>query len=279
MHPVRNRAYILGIGACLALSVSSARAQVPAPALDARSLQLDDLRRFAARYQYDDVSGIDPWQDASLEVAQRFGFGTVIAGVNGAQRYRQNGVQVELQAYPRLTRKSYVFIDAAWSNNKDVYLPFRASLEPYYNFSNGWETSAGARYLQTTGTDVVTYTGTIAKYFGNYWLSGRPSFSRVATSNSYGWEVTGRRYFSDRYDYLALLVGRSLGIDAETRDPLRFTRPARLGDFLARIERRQPLGRSHSRATYGIGYEREEIAPGRNRLHRSATLGLEWFTP
>ncbi|MFN2636418.1 MAG: YaiO family outer membrane beta-barrel protein [Gemmatimonadaceae bacterium] len=279
MHPVSSRALILGLGTCLVLSAALARAQVPGAALDARTLPLDDLRHFATRYQYEDVTTIDPWQDVSVEYAQRFGFGTMVAGVNAAQRYRQNGVQFELQAYPRLSRRSYLFIDGAWSNSKEVYLPLRLAAEPYYNFSNGWETSAGARYLQTPGTDVVTYTGTLAKYFGNYWLSGRPSYSPATTGNSYGWEVTGRRYFSDRYDYLTLLVGRSIGIDAEAKDPLRFTRQAKLGDLLARLERRQPIGRTRSRITYGIGYEREEIAPGRNRLHRSATLGLEWFTP
>jgi hypothetical protein len=30
---------------------------------------------------------------------------------------------------------------------------------------------------------------------------------------------------------------------------------------------------------YGVGYQREEIAPARYRLHRTATFGLEWFIP
>lgn len=44
-------------------------------------------------------------------------------------------------------------------------------------------------------------------------------------------------------------------------------------------ERRQAIGRSHARATYGIGYENEQTAPGVTRLHRSATFGMEWFLP
>jgi YaiO family outer membrane protein len=241
------------------------------------SRQLDDFRRVGVRYQYDDVSDVDPWQDLSLEYAQRLPFGTVISAVNAARRYGKNGAQLELQAYPRLTRRSYVFLDLAASSSKEVYLPLRVVAEPYYNFANGWELSAGAHYVQTAGPDVYSYTGTLAKYFGNYWISARPSFTRAPDNNSYAWGMTGRRYFGDRYDYAAVTVNRSVGVDPEARDPSTFTRLPKLGGFAVNLERRQPLGRSHARATYGIGYHKEQIAPGRNRLHRSATLGLEWY--
>ncbi|MEO7822886.1 MAG: YaiO family outer membrane beta-barrel protein [Gemmatimonadaceae bacterium] len=240
---------------------------------------LDDRRRLGVRYQYDDLSDIEPWHDLALEYAQRLPFGTLVLGVSGARRYLKNGVQFELQAYPRLTRRSYVFLDVAASSSTGVFLPLRLVAEPYFNFATGWEVSAGVRYLRTPGPDAYTYTGTLGKYFGNYWISVRPSFTRVPDNNSYAWGLTGRRYFGDRYDYATLTASRSVGVDPEARDPAAFTRIPRLISYAVALDRRQPLGRSGTRATYGIGYQQEQIAPGRTRLHRSATVGLEWYVP
>ena len=240
---------------------------------------LDDLMRVATRYQYDDVSGIDPWHDWSLSLAYRTPVGSVIAGVNTARRYEKNGAQLELQAYPFLTARSYLALNGAWSGSTGVFLPMRLSGEAFYNFPSGWETSVGARYFQTPGPDILFYTGTLGKYFGNHWVSGRPYFTGFARDDSYGWELTGRRYFADRFDYLSLLVSRSVGAAPEARDPQLFTQSERPTSFLARLDRRQRLGATHLRLTYGVGYERERIAPEVTRLHRTAALGLEWFIP
>jgi YaiO family outer membrane protein len=270
----------LSIGTLLTVGVADAISQVvPAPTADsARTRPLDDLRRVAVRYGYDDPSDVEAWHSLSIELAQRLRFGSVIGGLNAARRYEKNGAQLELQAYPFLTARSYLTLIAGWSPSTGVFLPLRLSAEPYYNFANGWETSAGVRYLQTPGPDVYVYTGTLARYVGNYWLSGRPHFSRTSGATSYGWEANGRRYFADRYDYVALRVSRTIGVDPEAVDPQRFTRPARLGGILAQLERRQPMGKSR-RATFGVGYGREQIGAGRTRVHRSATAGIEWFVP
>jgi YaiO family outer membrane protein len=275
-------AHIVGTSFVLACPIAIAGGQAPVHAhRSERPAPLDDLRRVGARYQFDNVSDVDPFQDATLEYAERLPMGTVVLDVNAARRYGTNGTQLELQAYPHLGRHSYVFLDVAASSAKEVFLPLRVSAEPYYNWANGWEMSAGAQYLRTPGSasDLYTYTGTVAKYFGNYWISARPSFTPSQISNSYGWGFTARRYFSDRYDYAALTFSRNIGIDPSATDPTVLARPPRLGTYTVSLDRRQPIGRTRSRAAYGIGYQREEIAPARFRLHRTATFGLEWFIP
>lgn len=109
----------------------AAQAPLAATAGQENARPLDDLRRVAVRYQYDIVSDIGPWQDVSLEYTQRLPFGTVVSGVNGARRYGKSGAQFELQAYPRLTSHSYLFLDAAVSSSRDVFLPLRVVAEPY----------------------------------------------------------------------------------------------------------------------------------------------------
>lgn len=273
-------ALIVGTSFVFACPVGLAGAQAPARTVRPEpSRPLDDLRRVGARYQFDNVSDVDAFQDATLEYAERLPLGTVVFDVNGARRYGITGTQFELQAYPHLSRHSYVFLDVAASPSKEVFVPLRVSAEPYYNWSNGWEMSAGAQYLQVPGTDVYTYTGTIAKYFGNYWVSARPSYTPAPDNDSYAWGVTARRYFADRYDYATLSFTRSVGVDPSATDPTEFARPPKLGSYTVSLDRRQPIGRTRSRAAYGIGYQREEIAPARYRLHRTATFGLEWFIP
>lgn len=273
-------ALIVGTSFVLASPIATAGAQSPASVTRPEPARpVDDLRRVGAHYQFDNVSDVDPFQNAAVEYAQRLPIGTVVLGVNGARRYGTNGSQFELQAYPHLGRHSYVFLDVAASSSKEVFVPLRLAAEPYYNFSNGWEMSAGAQYLQTTGSDIYTYTGTLAKYFGNYWISARPSYTPAPDNDSYAWGVTARRYFSDRYDYLSLSFNRSVGVDPNATDPAIFARPPKLGNYLVSLDRRQPLGSTRSRAVYGVGYQREEIAPAKFRLHRTATFGLEWYIP
>lgn len=279
---VLRRGALAHILAGLAVAVPSAGSQTisaPPPTQAAETRPLDDLRRLAVRYQYSDLSDVNPWHDASVMVAQRTRYGSVIAGVNAARRYDRTGLQYELQAFPRLTRRNYIAFSGAWSPSTAVFLPLRFSAEPYHNFPNGWEASAGLRYFRTPGPDVFVYTGTVAKYFGNYWISARPHLTGFSRDDSYGWELTGRRYFSHRYDYVSLMVSRSIGVTPDALDPQRFAQQVRLGGFLGRIERRQPLGASPFRVTYGAGFERQEIAPGRLRRHHSGMVGIEWFVP
>jgi YaiO family outer membrane protein len=284
VNVVRGGTLALVALAGLAIASRSAGSQItplslPSPAPAAETPPLDDLRRLTVRYQYDDLSDVDSWHDASVMLAQRTRLGSVIAGVNAARRYDDTGLQYELQAYPLLTRRSYLALNGAWSPSRSVFIPLRLSAEPYYNFASGWETSAGVRYFQTPGPDVFVYTGTLAKYFGNYWVSARPHLTGFSGDDSYGGELTGRRYFSHRYDYVGLLVSRSIGVSLDALDPQRLTQRARLSGFLARLERRQPLGASPFRVMYGAGYERQQMAAGRVRRHHMAVAGIEWFVP
>jgi YaiO family outer membrane protein len=280
MRPGRFALIVVASFVC-ALPVVSAGAQSSAAARPEPVRPLDDLRRVGARYQFDNVSDVDAFQDATLEYAERLPIGTVVVDVNAARRYGNNGSQLDLQAYPHLGRHSYVYLDVAASSSKEVFVPLRISAEPYYNWANGWEMSGGAQYLQPPGSaaDLYTFTGTLAKYFGNYWVSARPSYTPSQDNNSYAWGVTGRRYFSGRYDYASLNFTRSVGIDPNANDPTMFVRAPKLGSYTVSLDRHQPIGRTRSRAVYGVGYQREEIAPARYRLHRTATFGLEWFIP
>lgn len=244
---------------------------------DERPVSTEDDSRLNAYYQYDYIGSIAPWRTLTVEGAHHFLPGTVVGRVNLAERFGSRGSQIEVEAYPRLTSRSYLYSAIAVSGSRSVFVPLRLALEPYYSFRNGWEGSAGARYFNTPGPSVFTLTGTIGKYVGNYWFSGRPSLTVIRGTHSIAASMVGRKYFSGRYDYLSVAGSLTNGANTESPDPTRFERTPRLHSYQFSAERKIPLGSRPARFTIGAAYEHEAIAPLRFRNHRSVTVGLEWF--
>lgn len=239
--------------------------------------QTEDHFRITGRYQLERVTGISIWRQGDLETAQLTPVGPLLGRLSFANRYGNSGLQFGADAYPRIGKRSYVYAAAAYSDDRGVFVPFRAALEPYFNLNNGWETSAGLRYIAVSGADVVTYTGTVARYIGNYWISGRPSVSVQSGKTSLSGAVTTRKYYADRYDYIGLTISGNSGPDPEAKDPLRLIRPGQLKSYGVRGERRKPLANSRTRIMVAAGYEREQVAASRFRNHALVVLGLEWF--
>ena len=276
MAHIRTSALAIAI----ALSAPAAAAQteravsppVPTPASS------EDLTRAAATYEYDYLGGgASPWSELVLDIARRFDAGTFVARANLAERFGKKGHQLEAEAYPHLAQHAYAYAAIAVSPSRDVFVPLRVAFEPYYNFASGWEASAGIRYFHTPGPKVLTVTGTVGKYFGNYWISGRPSLSTAAGARSFTAAIIGRKYFSGRYDYLSVAASRSTGADIESSDPERFLRPSRFRSYEAHADWKRPLADRPFRTMVGISYEHEQVAPLRFRNHRRFTLGMEWF--
>lgn len=272
---IHAAALVIAITLCARAAAAQTERAVSPPVPNAASSE--DLTRAAAAYQYDYIGDAPPWRALALDVARRFDAGTFVARVNLAERFGVKGHQLEAEAYPHLSQHSYVYAAVAVSGSRAVFVPLRAALEPYYNFTSGWESSAGIRYFHTPGPSVLTVTGTVGKYFGNYWISGRPSVSTAAGVRSYTAALIGRKYFSDRYDYFSIAASRSIGADIESSDPGRFLRPPRFRSYEVHAERKRPVGKFPFRATLGASYEHEQVAPLRFRNHRRFTLGLEWF--
>lgn len=237
----------------------------------------EDLQRVGARYQVDFLSDVDAWHDLSLDFSRLLSHGPVAARLNFARRFGTTGVQAELDAYPRLSSRSYLYLAVAASASDQVFIPFRAAVEPYVELGN-WEASLGLRYFRVPSASVRVFTGSAGHYFGNYLISVRPYISVLDSERSYAGEVVWRKYFTGRYDYVSVALTGSRGLDPQARDPFRSSRRVSLTALGARVERRQPVSRG-IRALFGAGWEREELAPGKFRRHATLLGGLEWFIP
>jgi len=63
---------------------------------------------FSYDYVYFDKQFSDPWHLASFEYTRRTGIGSVTGRVNYANRFTENGVQYEMDAYPRISKKHFI---------------------------------------------------------------------------------------------------------------------------------------------------------------------------
>lgn len=231
-----------------------------------------------ARYDLDAVTGLDAWQELTVEGARPVGETMLIARVREARRFGLYGTQVEGEAYPHLDPLTYLYLGVAGSSSSDVYPTLRLAGELYRELPAAWEVSLGGRHVRTPVVRLNTITGTLARYMGNWWLSARPSYTSYSGEHASALSGVARRYFSGRYDYLSMTVSASAGADPEARDPLRLERAATLHGWAAHVERLRPVG-ERLRLRYGAGYEREGLASGGTREHRTVVLGVDWVMP
>ncbi|MCP3981098.1 MAG: YaiO family outer membrane beta-barrel protein [bacterium] len=213
--------------------------------------------------------GTDSWQMTSLSYRRSMGFGSLIGRVNAAQRFDDNGVQFEVDAYPRVAPDSYLFLNAGVSST-DLFPELRYSAEFYHNFERGYEGSAGFRRLEFDSSDVMIYTGTAAKYMGRYWLALRPNYVTKDDGNSTSGSLALRRFFGGRYEYAELVVGGG----TESQDDFITQTEDSLDSFKVRFElRRRVSDRMILKGNAGV--RSQEFLNDRTRDSFFLGLGIE----
>ena len=72
---------------------------------------------------------------------------------------------------------------------------------------SSFEFSAGIRYLDFSSSNVLIYTGSVGKYYKNYWFSLRPFITSKSTGFSISSLLLIRKYIRSRDNYLGILFG------------------------------------------------------------------------
>ncbi|HEY3389067.1 MAG TPA: YaiO family outer membrane beta-barrel protein [Prolixibacteraceae bacterium] len=227
-------------------------------------------------------SDANPWNFASAAVGHKTStFGTVTLRYNYAQRFGNVGNQIEVDAYPAIAKGIYMYLNAGISNKKNF--PYsRISAEPYFKLPAGFEMSLGLRYMNfdnnriaaMDSNKVLIYTGTIGKYYGNYWFSFRPYLTPGKDGWSKSASITIRRYFNDADNYLSLILGTGVSPDEQQYafDPvLYYLKSNKIG-----LEYQQKIGHRFF-LNCGTGFATEEIRVGSKRNRLSFDLGVSYL--
>lgn len=252
---------------------ATAFAQADTSSVDARAPI--DTAAIGAQLSFEHVEGIDPWVMLSGHRTFVPRWGAAVARITAGERFGSVGVQAEMEAYPRAGRVGYLYIAAAISPHEDVFVPLRAALELFSSPTGAIELSGGARLFHVSSRSIVAYTGSIGGYRGNYWYAFRPYLVKDGRTLSTTGQISLRRYWAGRYDYVGMYVSATRGTDPTVDDPSRIDRDADLTSFSARVERLRPLRDGLLRFGYGLGVESEEVAQSRRRLHILATVRVE----
>jgi YaiO family outer membrane protein len=217
--------------------------------------------------------GLRAWRYSSVSIGRRGSAGSLIGRVNYANRFGTSGMQVEADAYPRLSRHAYAYVSAGYSQS-DVFPAWRSGSELFVSLPNGWESSAGYRQLRFHGTPVTLFTGAVGKYVGNYWFSLRPYVRQKTNGTSSSTSLTARRYFADADHFIGVRAGYGSAPSDQA-----------VPDALA-LERTQSFSASSQGSvgihggvlcTWTVSYDSEALSASRTRNSWTANAGLKFL--
>ncbi len=154
----------------------------------------------------------EAWHLASLAYSMQTKSGSYTARLNYANRFNANGVQGELDAYPRINKTFYTYLNFGYSSATGVFPKYRAGLSLYANLPRSFEAEAGLRYLYfTQGTHIYTFY--VGKYYKSFLFSARTYIVPSSNAASQSYNVAGRYYFAGADDYVGLNVGTGISPD------------------------------------------------------------------
>lgn len=216
----------------------------------------------------------DPWQITALTYSRKTKLGSVIARANYANRFGNKGFQYEIDAYPKFTENSYVYLNYGFSNNS-LFPKNRYGMEWYQNLPKVFEASLGMRLLQFSDSYVDIYTATIGKYAGNYWLSLRSYVTPDTTGTSVSGSFQVRRYFSDPENYLGFKMGYGVSPD-ENRDIIDSADRLNLKKGSVRLDYNHII---NHRFIFNVGAEwgTEETRPGTMSSYYTFDASVAWL--
>ncbi|WP_448105141.1 YaiO family outer membrane beta-barrel protein [Pedobacter panaciterrae] len=161
---------------------------------------------------YFDKQFDDPWHLVSVDYSHQTALGSVIGRINYANRFKNNGVQFEIDAYPRISNTFQAYISGGYSNNVGVFPQYRAGFSLYANLPASFEVEAGFRYL-TFGESTWIYTASVGKYYKSFWFNFRTFLTPSNNEVSQSFALTSRYYYGGADDYFSLRLGTGLSPD------------------------------------------------------------------
>jgi YaiO family outer membrane protein len=150
-------------------------------------------------------SVFDPMQYYSLKYGRQTKYGSFTAKFNFNRRFKENGVQYEIDLYPKIIKGLYGYLNAGYSNSF-LFPKSKYGAELFKSLPKGLEASLGFRILNYSTTTTI-YTGSIGWYTGNnYWL-----FRSYVTPSDAGSSLSGaltyRLYRKDADNYFSAAIG------------------------------------------------------------------------
>jgi YaiO family outer membrane protein len=224
------------------------------------------------------------WQSASFQYQREAKWGTWVGKINVASLVfsqknvsSNKNIQLEADAYPKLTSNSYMYLNYGYSPG-ELFPTHRAGAEYFHSFRNGWEASAGGRYLYFEDGIIkhtIITTGSIGKYISNNWLSFRPYiiFNNENISQSY--YLFYRHYLSNVNNYLGCALGFGISPD-EAFNKNGNVYQTNMDSYRLRLDFQHELGKRFILRVM-LGNTLEEYAPKLYHYRFDSNIYLAWL--
>ena len=185
----------------------------------------------------------DPWHIVSLDYSRSTKAGSFIGRVNYANRFKTDALQFEADAYPRISRTFYSYVNGGISDKSGVFPQYRAGFSLYANLPKSFEAEAGLRYLYFSDATWI-YTGAVGKYLKNYWFNFRTYITPGKESVSNSYSLTTRYYFKET-NYFGLGLGTGISPD-ETANNIQLANLYKLKSYRISADYRNTFNKLNS---------------------------------
>ena len=160
-------------------------------------------------YHYDHFNRIlTPWSYASMYFMHRTEAGNISAAMNYANRFQSQGLQYEVNLYPRISSSMKASLGAAYSKDS-IFPSLDLSAGLSHTLLKKAELEVGARYLSFSRqiNPTFIFTGALNISLHRFWISGRIFISPQQTQPSQSYYLTTRYYGKNPHNNLSLLLG------------------------------------------------------------------------
>lgn len=151
----------------------------------------------------------DNWNAVSVSYKRMTGLGSIILKMNYANKFGSNGTQVELEAYPRISKTFYAYLGGGYSDNVGIFPKYRGGASLYANLPKSFEADLGLRYLYFSD-DLFMFTGSVGKYYKSFWFNLRTYITPSDKTVSQSYTFTTRYYTGDANNYFSFAIGKGI---------------------------------------------------------------------
>lgn len=221
----------------------------------------------------------DPMIYSSVSFRRQTLAGSIIPRINYSNRLGKNGLQYDLDFYPKFSKRFYAYLNYGYSS-ASIYPKHKLGGDLYVNLPGAIEFSAGGRYISFATRNVSVVTNSLGHYRGNYYFSLR---SYITPQSDNLTRVSGnllvRKYLKDAENYFGVNVG--MGYSPELRQLI--SEDELLAETLLYVESQrlsleyQFTGKKNPNAyRANIGATRQELAFAPGKFFYGISAGLTY---
>ena len=154
------------------------------------------------------------WNFLTAEYGYKFKKAPTFIRLNYADRFELQGLQLEAESYPVISKKIYMYLNVGYSSSS-LFPKFRAGSSIYFTLPKSFELEGGFRYLDFPAP-VFVYTTSLGKYYKSFLftVSTFLSSTNAAISSSYFLKT---RWYKNDEDFFMLTLGKGVSPDDQAR--------------------------------------------------------------